>query len=184
MIRDNQGRRKYLTAAERTRFLDAAALAPPSVNSFCWTLASTGCRLSEALELTYGQIDYAEKVIVFRCLKKRKLGVFRAVPVQQGLLDLISDGQVSQASHNNDRIWPWCRSTGWGRVKGIMQEAHVLGPHATPKGLRHGFGVAGTQCAIPLGTIQKWLGHSNIQTTAIYTDVVGEEERALAKKLW
>ena len=58
------------------------------------------------------------------------------------------------------------------------------GQSATAKGLRHGFGVAGVQSNVPLNMIQKWLGHANINTTTIYTDAVGEEERDLAARLW
>jgi integrase/recombinase XerD len=53
-----------------------------------------------------------------------------------------------------------------------------------PKGLRHGFVVACIGQNIPLTTVQKWLGHSRLETTAIYLSVAGEEEREFAKRLW
>jgi site-specific recombinase XerD len=53
-----------------------------------------------------------------------------------------------------------------------------------PKALRHGFGVAGTQSGVPLNIIQRWMGHARLDTTAIYTNAVGDEERALAKRMW
>jgi site-specific recombinase XerD len=53
-----------------------------------------------------------------------------------------------------------------------------------PKALRHVFGVGGTQAGVPLNIIQRWLGHADIQTTAIYTDVMGPEERVLADRMW
>jgi hypothetical protein len=31
---------------------------------------------------------------------------------------------------------------------------------------------------------KKWLGHARLETTAIYLDVSGEEERKLAARLW
>jgi integrase len=37
---------------------------------------------------------------------------------------------------------------------------------------------------IPLPIVQRWLGHSRLETTAIYLDVSGDEERELAKRLW
>jgi integrase len=45
--------------------------------------------------------------------------------------------------------------------------------------LRHGFGVAAVQA-----DVQRWLGHANLATTAIYVDAVGIEERALAARMW
>lgn len=37
---------------------------------------------------------------------------------------------------------------------------------------------------IPLTTLKKWLGHRRLETTAIYLDVGGDEERELAQRLW
>jgi len=65
-----------------------------------------------------------------------------------------------------------------------MAAAGVNGPHATAKGLRHGFGVAALERGIPITLLQKWLGHAKLATTAIYGDAVGAEERRMARKLW
>ena len=48
--------------------------------TFCAVLAYSGCRISEALALTSEAIDTAAGTIVFETLKKRKSGVYRAVP--------------------------------------------------------------------------------------------------------
>ena len=48
------GQRKYLTTAERERFIAAADAAAPEVRTLCLTLAHVGCRISEALALTAG----------------------------------------------------------------------------------------------------------------------------------
>lgn len=80
------GKRKYLTADERTRFLAAADAHESDVRTFCGVLAFAGCRLSEALELTAERVDFAGGVLVFETLKKRRRGVFRAVPVPPALL--------------------------------------------------------------------------------------------------
>lgn len=55
---------------------------------------------------------------------------------------------------------------------------------ATAKGLRHGFGVAGVTNGVPLNMVQKWLGHTDIATTAIYANAIGEEERKIAERMW
>jgi Phage integrase family len=74
--------------------------------------------------------------------------------------------------------------TGWRRVCEVMARAGVRGPHASPKGLRHGFGVAAVTAGVPLNLVQKWLGHAQLSTTAIYADAVGEEEHAIAARMW
>ena len=65
-----------------------------------------------------------------------------------------------------------------------MAEADIRGSQASPKGLRHGFGVANAQESVPMATTQKWLGHAKLETTAIYQQAVGAEERAFAERLW
>src|ERR1039457_3946320 len=86
---DLQGQRKYLTPAERTDFLQAAKSAPEDVRTFCGTLAYTGCRISEALALTAARVDLGDGVVVIESLKKRRKGIFRAVPVPPRFLDAL-----------------------------------------------------------------------------------------------
>ena len=73
---------------------------------------------------------------------------------------------------------------GWRVVHRIMQDAGLDGPHASPKGLRHGFGVQAVSKGIALNMVQKWLGHAQLTTTAIYADAVGEEEQSIAARMW
>ena len=76
------GKRKYLTQDEQGRFLAAAAdLDSAEVRTFCMTLAYTGCRISEALELTPEHIDLSAMAVRFRTLKQRGKDVYRLVPV-------------------------------------------------------------------------------------------------------
>jgi integrase/recombinase XerD len=135
-------------AGERDAFLRAAELADRQVRTLCMTLAYAGCRLSKALALTADRVDLAAGVLVIESLKKRQRGIYRAVPVPPALLDAldlvhgIRERQGKRGKGHGDRLWPWSRMTGWRAVHAVMQAARLDGPHASPKGLRHGFGVA------------------------------------------
>ena len=187
---DRTGHRKYLTNDERTAFLLAAEHSPREVRTFCGMLAYTGCRISEALALPADRIDLRASVIIFETLKKRQPGIYRAVPIPNSLLGVVDlvhgvrDAQGRRDGGRKHRLWPWSRMTGWRRVKEVMVRADITGVHATPKGLRHGFGVAAVSAGIPLNLIQKWLGHAQLSTTAIYADAMGAEERDIARRLW
>lgn len=74
--------------------------------------------------------------------------------------------------------------TGWRVVHAVMEQARLSGPHACPKGLRHGFGVQAVSAGIPLNLVQRWLGHAQLSTTAIYANAVGEEEQNIAARMW
>jgi integrase/recombinase XerD len=65
-----------------------------------------------------------------------------------------------------------------------MAAAGLDGPQASPNGLRHGFGVAAVSAGIPLNLVQKWLGHAQLTTTAIYADATNAEEKDIARRMW
>lgn len=187
---DALGKRKYLTVSERRAFLHVAKeTMPPRVATFCATLVHTGVRISEALELAPARVDLDSGIVIARSLKKRRGGVYRAIPVpteyinELELVHSIRDAQTHEGRSQRP-IWTWCRTTGWQLVKKAMHLAEIQGPQATPKGLRHGFAIAALQSGVPLNVVSKWLGHSRLQTTAIYADAVGDEEQAFAERMW
>jgi integrase/recombinase XerD len=180
---DRQGSRKYLNASERRAYLHAVRSEPDIARkAFCLTLFYTGCRISEALNLKTERIDLAGKAIVFETLKRRRCGCFRAVPIPGSLVELLD--RLLKTMDPLARVWNFSRATGYRLVKEHMAHASVAGGMASPKGLRHGVAVACVAQKIPLPTVQKWLGHARLETTAIYLDVSGEEERDLAKRFW
>ncbi|TSA79546.1 site-specific integrase [Deinococcus detaillensis] len=188
---DDRGQRLYLTPEERQVFkAQARAQDDRLARTFCLCLTYTGCRISEALELTPARIDWQEQAIIFRTLKKRgrkKETTYRTVPVPLEYIDelnlihhLTGKGHLSPTA----LLWPWSRMTAWRRVKGVMELAGIQGIQATPKGLRHGFGVAHALQKTPLPILQRWMGHSTPTTTAIYMQALGDEARQLAKAVW
>ena len=178
---DTYGRRKYLNTAEIHSMLQAAQNQSDSVHAFCRLLAETGCRISEALATTRSRVDASTGQVAFECLKKRRRGIFRVVPISIPLANLL----LSLPSEDPDApLWSWCRMTGYRRICELLAIARVRGPQATPKGLRHGFAVASLGAGVPLNLLQRWLGHADIRTTSIYASASGPEERAIAERVW
>ena len=187
----SKGKRKYLTFDEKDRFLKASEKFDREVRTFCALLAYSGCRISEALALTVDRVDLSGGVVVFETLKKRKTGVFRAVPVPPHLLDALNmvhgvrELQAKRGKGRGVRLWPWGRTTAWRKVQEVMKAVGLKGqPQGSAKGLRHGVGVAAVTNGIPLNMVQKWLGHAQLTTTAIYADAVGVEEKSIAARMW
>jgi integrase/recombinase XerD len=178
-VHDETGRRKYLSADERTRFLDAADSLAPPMRALCHVLAYAGCRVSEALALTVHHTDTERLTLTIRTLKRRRVA-FRAVPVPQATIDMLR----AIPPDADGRFWPVHRITAWRVVKTTMQRASVAGPMACPKGLRHGFGICAAGHNVPTNLIQRWMGHASPTTTAIYLDAVGVEERRFASRMW
>lgn len=165
----------------------AASKADPVRRSFALVLIHTGCRISEALELSPARIDTAGRAIIFRTLKKRsEKPVFRTVPVPLSLIaELIRTFSINPQSPGERRLWPVTRNTAYIWIKDLMSAASIPpGPHCSPKGLRHGFGVHAVLSGVNLNQLRDWLGHADIATTSLYLRVLGPEERRLASRMW
>lgn len=199
---DDEGQRKYLNHVERIDFLKSTRILATDRQVFCLIILLTGCRISEALELTRKRIDTKNRTIIFRTLKqhrpkktkkkksaskKRKttqpkaVRKFRHVHVPpwliKRLLPILPDNPAK-------RIWPFCRRTGYRIIKAVMAHAEIEGPRSCPKGLRHGYGVAHSEKNTTIKAIAALMGHSNTETTMIYLDIVGDEMRKFASRTW
>lgn len=180
-------KRLYLNAHERAAFIDAAQLAPLHIRAFCLTLVYTGCRLSEARQLSIHSLQADAGILSIRSLKKRNKHHIRELHVPKEVAALLTEQYGARIG--GTYLWPVgstyvSRISAYRWVKTIMQQAKISGPQASPKGIRHCFGVRAVSAGIPISTVQKWLGHASMETTAIYTNALGEEEKALALRMW
>ena len=184
------GKRKYLTLDEQERFIEAAnKLERAEVRTFALTLAYSGCRISEALELKLEHVDLSAKSLRLRTLKQRNQTIYRSVPLPDHHLDALElvhriRKQKKTKHGGKAKLWPWGRTQATKHIWAVMQLAGIEGDHASPKGLRHGFGVRIAQKTRNPRLVQKLLGHKSLETTAIYMDLVGEEERAEVVGAW
>lgn len=94
---------------------------------------------------------------------------FRFLKAHWDALDLVHRIRKSQATKH---------------ICAVMSAAGISGAHASPKGLRHGFGIRAASETRNPRLVQKWLGHRYLETTTIYMDAVGAEERELAARMW
>ncbi len=206
--------RLYINQSERERLIALAEDKEPSLKAFVLTLIYTGCRISEALELTESSLQKDGGILSIRTLKRRTFHM-REIPVPPQLVSALEEHLRHKGGHlalsktenyekanpepekqsfpknqNNIPLWqneagePINRITAYRWIKEIMREANIHGACASPKGLRHGFGIHAVSSGVPLTLVAKWMGHSSIKTTAIYTNAVGEEERRLAGRMW
>ena len=183
------GSRKYLNAAERHRFVEAARHMPSKIRLFCLTLRWSGARISEVIALTPAAIDIESGVACIETLKRRKRGIVRQVQPPPDVLHELNHAFKLRIAQRDPlvatlRLWRWSRTTAWRYVKAVMAAAGITGRPAMPKGLRHGFGVNAFQSNVPPHLVQRWLGHASLRTTSIYGDVIGAEERAFAARMW
>lgn len=193
---DEQGRRFFFNEEERKSFIQAAAVAPETTLTFCSLLHYTGCNFTEALNFTTPQVDCSGRVILFRGLIPRHHHLTRSVPVPDAFIALLEEAhdiRRAQSSLQADqRVWPQSKKTMHEKLSRIIAEAGISGgPHAVPKGIRHGFLVQAIRQRIDLTRITQWMGFSHINylgeyvaQLALHSPELLGDERADAALLW
>tara|TARA_R110001583_G_scaffold126875_2_gene278462 strand:- start:2120 stop:2827 length:708 start_codon:yes stop_codon:yes gene_type:complete len=199
--------RLYMDAKERERFLNASnELKRRDYRLFCQAIHWTGARPAELIELTGNRIDVINNCIKLRTLKQRKFNrkgevkapQYREIPVPESLIDSLD--YLYDLRNKKRKACPslglplWAndkdpskhisRTTGWRIVKRAMAIAGIEGKQSSPKGFRHGFGVAMAVAGRNIYEIQKLLGHSEASSSAIYLSVVGREAHDLQMDAW
>jgi len=188
---NERGERLFFNEEDRRAFIRTADSAKDTVRTFCNVLHYTGCNFTEAMNLTPRGIDCASRAITFQ-----DADVSRAVPVPVSLIELLDAVHgISRAQTGiqaNERIWPYHANTMTKPVLRVIAEAGISGkPHATPKGIRHGFFVHAIRHRVLLTRLQRWMGHSEIDYTAAHVaalmryapELLGNE-RADAERIW
>ena len=142
-----------------------------------------GLRVSEALALEVADLslDAALPTIRVRSGKGKKARVVPVHPELEAALRMtLSYGSVDQG-----RIIDVRRTTAWRWVQNAVFRAEQLG--AIPLGrdagthtFRHSYARHLLMNGIPINYLSRWLGHSSIQTTLIYLELVPDPSGSLA----
>jgi integrase/recombinase XerD len=146
-------------------------------------LYATGMRVSELVALNVGDMDLASASV--RCFgkgnKERVIPVYeRAVQavdtyLHKGRIHLLHDPE-QRALFLNQRGERLTRQGLWLIVKGYVKEAG-LQVTVTPHTLRHSFATHMLRGGADLRNVQELLGHANIATTQVYTQISNERLR-------
>lgn len=183
-MRSQHSKRKYLTGLERENFIATAKNRSLDIYLMCRILHETGARISEVLNVQPDHIDFNDHCLFIECLKKRRRGVFRRIPLSAKIIELLSQYIAEKNIQKDTCLWGWSRMTAYRIVNQVSLDAGISPAQASPKALRHAFAVSAIEAGIPLSLIQRWLGHADLKTTTIYADLVGNEERSQASRLW
>ena len=142
-----------------------------------------GLRVSEALDLEVRDLSLDTASPTLR-VRSGKGGKTRMVPVHPELHGALSSalayGDISQG-----RIIEAHTATAWRWVQAAVKRAEELGAIASGKRigthtLRHSYARHLVINGIPINYLSRWLGHSSIQTTLIYLELVPDPTGSLA----
>jgi len=153
------------------------------------TLYSTGCRISEVINLKWGDVDFARggADVVGKGSKERLviLGApaLRALEALRTKIEALLPGGTGpeRLVFLSDRLQPTSRRFFERRMKRYLAECG-LPTDLTPHKLRHSFATHLLDAGADLRAVQEMLGHSSLTTTQIYTRVSVERMKdAIAK---
>ena len=162
--------------------------ADPDTRDYLIAIIDTMARVGEINRLTWNDVDFAGKYVVLYTRKKKGGHLTpRKVPMTTRLFDLLL-----KRHRYRDKVKPW---VFWQRYWSRKEKKFVDGPYRDRKrimttlcrkagvkyfrfhALRH-FGASLLEREnVPIGSIQRILGHENRSTTEIYLHSIGEAER-------
>lgn len=164
---------KYLTKEQVDIILDKARNDNKRNYLILLTLWRTGIRNSELIHLTKRDIDIKQGQIIIRQGKGHK---DRMIPLDKNLGDLLSYHSTDKGL--DDKLFPLSDMSIRNITHKYQGELDVH-PHT----FRHSFAVHSLKSGINIRTLQKILGHSDLNTTVQYLDLIGEDIKQDFKKV-
>jgi integrase len=170
-------KRRYLSQDEMELLLSASRRGRAGERNYCLLLMMYihGCRISEALSITFSDIDFNSGHIYIRrskhgfstiqpLLNRESDALFNWLKIRQGY----TNSSLSQYIFISQRGRTLSRKQAYNIVKDAGHAAGI--PVATyPHMLRHSCGYALADRGMNTRLIQDYLGHKNIRHTVHYT---------------
>ncbi len=185
---------KVLTIGQVDRFLGAPQKSDPHFlrdRAILELMYATGCRVSEICNLLTANVHLDEAY----CLAEGKGGKQRMVPLGDRAIEALhaylSEYRPKLLGSRDASSIPWLilsrsgkrlrREALWELIKRYALRANI-DPEISPHTLRHSFATHLLAGGADLRLIQEMLGHANIQTTQIYTQVENGKLKRIHQK--
>ena len=168
---------KYYNQEEEARLLEGMK---DRYKVLLWFVSETGVRISEACKLRWSDVKPEEGIVIVTGKGDKQRVVYPSP-------ELISALRASLRAAKNPQLYLFPSPMNLGdHIKPDTIRFHLrkVQSGAKPHTFRHTFATKLLRNGENLRTIQRLLGHSNVNTTAIYTHVFNPEIEAAAKKTW
>ncbi len=158
---------KELTAEEYFRLVAAAEEnGDLRLSLLMQTLAATGIRISELEFITVSAVKKGEAVV--NCKGKRRMIII--VPeLQKKLCDYALQNNIAGAVFSTGSGKAMSRSNIWRNMKAVAMSAGVMQSKVFPHNFRHLFARSFYEIDKDIVRLADVLGHSDVNTTRIYT---------------
>jgi len=167
---------------DRILNFNASSLQQKREKAIIELMYATGLRVSELASLKLKDINFDLNFL--KCKGKR--GKERIIPFGEKAKKAIEDYLVS-AEVNNEYLFvsvrekPFTRTGLWKLIKRVAKRTGIT-KNISPHTLRHSFATHLLERGADLRSIQELLGHTNISTTQIYTQISNKRLKELHRK--
>ena len=150
-------------------------------------LYATGIRVSELIDLDMDDVNLEQGII--KCTKTKKSRVIPLYPAALRALSIyvreIRDSMLADKDESalfvNVSGTRMSRQGFWKLLKHYQMSAHIE-KEITPHTLRHSFAVHLLENGADLGSLQELMGHSDISSTQLYTQMINQKLRSVYDK--
>lgn len=161
--------REYMTEKELEKVINAIEM--PIIKIVTIFLYHTGCRISEALKLKINDVDFNNDIIKIKQAKGNKdRNLALNSELKTKLIDYLENERPVVDSKNvfaTRKSGSLSRSHYNIKLKKATEKVDI-NKNITSHSIRHSTAVALVKKGVDLPTIQKILGHENLETTSIY----------------
>lgn len=167
---------RWLAADERERFMTALKNQPPLIQTLVELALLTGLRRSELFGLTWGGVDFTQKLITVKS-STSKTGKTRHVPMSQRAIQMIKTWRGDALPLPDLLVFP-SPATGLKLIH-IKRSWHTLITEAKIENFhfhdcRHDFASRLVQNGVDLYKVRDLLGHHSIVETERYSHLAPE----------
>lgn len=178
---------KFLEAGELAALIEAARGSSARDLALVLLMARAGLRVSEACGLRWGDVEEGQLWV-----RQGKGSKDRLVPLHFRVATALRELRNSAISRSGSRstpvfpgrsVRPLTVRAAEYVIKSLGVKAGLPNEKCHPHSLRHAFAVGLLEAGVDIRSIQKLLGHSSLNTTAVYLDLTSRHLRAAVEKL-
>lgn len=143
-------------------------------------LLHTACRISEAVNVRFSDINWDARTIKIKTLKRNNH--WRVIPLQEQVMNEIIIWQKRNRLSDSDLIFSYGRKMADIRIKRLCKMAGFDDDRCHCHSFRHSWAVNSCQFT-PITVTSAILGHKSLLTTGIYVKLNGEGLRNFVNKI-
>lgn len=177
-IKEAEVKREYLTLEELQKLASTPCKSPLLKQVFLFSCL-TGLRWSDIEKLTWSEVQHSEAMGHYLSFRQKKTKAVETLPIPEQARELMGEEQSSGEnvffglSYNSSMTYAlkeWIRDAGINKKITFHCARHTYATLLLTKGA-------------DIYTVSKMLGHKELRTTQIYTNLIDEKKREAAHKI-